>query len=28
MLQLVNLSNYASDLELIHNNPVCLEAFL
>jgi len=28
MLQLVNLSNYTSDLELIHNNPECLQAFL
>jgi hypothetical protein len=28
MLQLVNLSNYASDLELIHNSPECLQAFL
>lgn len=28
MLQLVNLSNYESDLELIHNSPECLQAFL
>jgi hypothetical protein len=28
MLQLVNLSNYTSDLELIHNSPECLQAFL
>lgn len=28
MLQLVNLSNYISDLELIHNSPDCLQAFL
>lgn len=28
MLQLVNLSNDISDLELIHNSPECLQAFL
>ncbi len=28
MLQLVNLSNYIADLELIHNDSVCLQAFL
>lgn len=28
MLQLVNLSNYITDLELIHNDSICLQAFL
>lgn len=28
MLQLVNLSNYKSDLELIHNSAECLQTFL
>ena len=28
VLQLVNLSNYTSDIELIHNSAECLEAFL
>lgn len=28
MLQLVNLSNYVTDRELIHNNAECLQAFL
>jgi hypothetical protein len=28
MLQLVNLSNYTTDLELVHNDPLCLQAFL
>lgn len=28
MLQLVNLSNYTSDIELINNSPECLQAFL
>lgn len=28
MLQLVNLSDYSSDINLIHNDPNCLQAFL
>lgn len=28
LLELVNLSNYTSDTEMIHNSPECLEAFL
>jgi hypothetical protein len=28
MLELVNLSNFSSDMEMIHNSPACLEAFL